>query len=264
MPPSTVVQNIDNPIVERINSLEIKFSYLSSSFLEELTENEVAAKEVRKHIVSLPLRLKRELFQPISKHASKITKKSDMVDLFFYLDSTIWNFVDYSLLEHLVKIFGSTDIKKEMETYVSDITTFAREITVTQLIQCWPGRTEAPPTTYSELTATVEDVNPDEYTLEQLNSLRKGLSEQFLPPLSDYALLYWSSKRGSVVVTWLIPNEYVPQFTNNVCMYQSAGILNALKITRLRIQGILIYPISVNETVADITGMISEVCYSEI
>lgn len=245
---------MSNPIGAQINTLENQFCCLSSSFLEELTEKEMNAKDVKKHILSLPYRLKRELFYPISEHTLHITKKSDMSQLFFYLDATIWNFIDYTLLEHLVSIFGSDALQSEMETYVTNLSTFEKQTTVSQLIQCWPGRKEVPPN-YSELTAKI-DLKPDECTIEQLNSLRTGLRERFLPPLSEYALLHFNLNEGSILVKWLIPNDRVPHFTNAICMPRSAVLLQALKISTLRIQGILVYPISINEAVLSGNNMI--------
>ena len=83
-----------------MESLERQFCALSASTLKDLTEREVDVKHIRKHIMALPYKLKRDVSHMVGEHAPAIRKKRDMDRLFVFLDATIWNFVDYPLLEH--------------------------------------------------------------------------------------------------------------------------------------------------------------------
>ena len=247
-------KNIDSPISKAIESLEIEIARLAASFLEELVKSQINTKEICDRIFFLPYKLKRELSYPISERADDLRKKKTLHQLFTYLDGTIWNFIDYELLEHLIYLFGSDALRREMQSYTDRLQMFKSRTTISQLIEFWPGRKEVP-LTYSEMTAKA-DLDPNECTLEKLNSVRKELRENFLPPLSEYALLHFKFNQGSVVVTWLIPNDLVPHFTNKICSRDSAVQLMELRISMLWIQGIVVYPISVNEGGRIVTGKV--------
>ena len=247
-------KSIDSPISKTIEALECEISRLAASFLEELATSQIDTKKICAQIFFLPLSLKRELSYPISEHAEDLRKKT-LNQLFVYLDGAIWNFIDYELLEHLISSFGSDTLSHEMQSYIDKLQMFKSQTTISQLIEFWPGRMEVPPT-YSELKAEV-DLDPNECTLEELNSLRKELRKRFLPPLSEYALLYFKFNKGSVIVTWLIPNEFVFHFTKKIlCSWESTVQLKELRITMLWIQGNVVYPASVNERGRVVTGEI--------
>jgi len=229
----------------RIEELERWFSCLSSSTLEELTEREVDVVHIRKHVLSLPYKLKREISHIVSEHATNIRKKLNMDKLFVYLDATIWNFIDYSLLEHIIHLFGSSQLKSEMQSYVTELSTFKRQTTVSQLITHWPGRKEMPPT-YCEMTAKI-DLNPEECTIEELDALRVDLCEYFLPPLSEFALLHYNFEQGSVLLKWLIALDIVPALIQAICTPKGGAFCKVHNIESLSIREVLIYPIPTND-----------------
>lgn len=247
--------NINHPIGKNINSLEKKFCHLSSSVQDELNKKSIKVDLIRKHIFSLPYQLKREASNLVSEHAQSIRKKSDDLDrLFVYLDGTLWNFIDYQLLEHIIKEFGSSELKDKMSEYVSDLTQFQKSTTISQLIDNWPGRKEMPPL-YSEVKAEI-GLNPDLCTLEDLNKLRQELSNFFLPPLSDYALLHFRFSRGSVIVSWILPFDLVPKLTNAICKPESSSFFEIHAIEWLSIREIPIYPLSLHNVKLQIPGTV--------
>lgn len=197
-----------HPICGKIEELEGQFCSLASSVLEELIEKEVDVKQIKKHVMALPFKLRRDVAYMVGQHAPDIRRKVDMDRLFVYLGATIWNFIDYALLEHIIRQFGSPQLRSEMDRYVVEITLFSKQTTVSQLIEYWPGRKDTPPN-YCELTIKINK-DPDRCTLEELNMLRKELHKQFLPPLSEVALLLCNVSNGSIAVKWFIAMDLVP------------------------------------------------------
>lgn len=232
----------DHPICEEIEALEGRFRSLSFSILEELIERKVDVKQIRKHIFFLPYRLKKDVSRQVEDLAPEIRQRKNMDRLFVYLDRTIWNFIDYTLLEHIVRQFGSTQLRGEMEIYVADITHFCKQTTVSQLIKYWPGRKDTPPT-YCELKTTINR-DPDYCTLEQLNILRKELYKQLevLPPLSECALLLCNSSNGSIIVKWFIAIDLVPALMSNVRKTESSTFFEDNSIESIQIRDIVVYP----------------------
>ena len=248
----------DHPVCKKITSLEKQFSSIVSSFREELTEKKTDVKEIHGHILSLPYRLKKEVSIIVEDHATDIQERTNLTKLFVYLDRTLWNFIDYSLLEHLVLLFGSSQLKRDMEAYVSELSTFEKQTTISQLIQYWPGRRDTPPT-YCQLTVKI-DVDPDKCTIESLNSLRKSFCKNFLPPLSEFALLHCKFEQGSVVVTWLLALDLVPALTNAATSAGSTAFFDAHRVKSVNIRDILIYPHSSHPQMAQIGELAYLVC----
>lgn len=224
---------------QAISSLETHFSSLVSSVREELTEGKIDVKDIRCHILSLPYKLKMELSHLIEEHAEDIQERSNVSKLFVYLDRTLWNFIDYSLLEHLVHMFGSSELNEDMQTYVGELSAFAKNTTISQLIQHWPGRKETPPT-YCKLTLEV-DLDPDECSLEKLNSMRKDFCRRFLPPLSELALLLCDFGKGSTVVMWFLAID-LPALIKSICNPGSAGFFEEYAVDTLHVRDVLVYP----------------------
>ena len=229
-----------HPICDQIENLERQFCSLSGSILEELNDRKIDVKQIRKHIMSLPYRLKREVSQPLIDHASEIRQKMDMDRLIMYLDATIWNFIDYLLLEHIIRQFGSQELRREMEKYLTDLTRFFKQTTVSQLIKYWPGRRETPPN-YCELTIRI-NMDPDRCTLEQLNLLRKDVCKQFLPPLSEFALLLCNVNHGSIVMTMVIAMDLVPVLMTTAQEPESISFFRERSIESFLVRDIQVYP----------------------
>ena len=190
-------------------------------------------KQIRKHIMALPYKLKRDVSHMVGEYAPTIR-------LFVYLDATIWNFIDYPLLEHIIRQFGSVQLRKEMERYVASLSLFFKETTVSQLIQYWPGRKETPPN-YCKVTVRI-NLDPDRCTLEQLDMLRKDLCGQFLPPLSEFSLLLSNLSKSSVIVRWLIAIDLVPILMSEIQKAENSSFFMANQIENLWVRDIAVYP----------------------
>lgn len=239
--------NLDHPIPKKIASLESKFRHLSTFILEELAEKEIDAEKIRKHVWSLPYNLKQVGSGTNSEHAQSIEqKRSDVDRLFAYLDATIWNFIDYKLLEHITSLFGSSKLQKEMGAYISEISTFESEVMISELVQHWPGRKHTP-STYCELT-TRFDLDPDRCTLRRLNSLRKKVCDHFLPPLAELAFLHCKLSPGRVVeVVWLVARDLIPSLTNGIVWQDKGGaFFDENMMQSIHIRDVLVYPLTIN------------------
>ena len=232
--------NIDYQIVY----LEDRFCTLSSSLYEELVEQNIKPKDVIKYMVSLPYNLKRELADSIKNNLSELRKTEEVDELHVFLDSQLWNFIDYYLLEHIINKLGSITLRSQMAEYVTELTEFMRKTTISNLIQFWPGRKDSP-LQYTKVSVTV-DLNPNECTLEQLNTMRKKLCEYFLPPLSEFAMLYYKFREGSVLVILLLTENLIPALIKGVCSSECYKFFEEQNIVSLCIKGITVYPLSAN------------------
>ena len=137
---------------------------------------------------------------------------------------------------------GSPAIQQEMKDYVSELSDFQKKTTIAELIENWPGRKHIPPT-YCNVSAKI-DLNPNKCTLYRLNKIRIELTEQFLPTLSDFAMIiHCKFSSGSIKVGWAIALDLVPALTNKICEPESSSFFETRLIVSFSIRGIQVYPL---------------------
>ena len=180
----------------------------------------------------------------IGENAPHIREKTSLDRLFVHLDATVWNFIDYALLEHIIKLYCSHELKEEMQKYATNLLAFKKKTTISELIRFWPGRKEVSPT-YCDVVAKI-DLDPEKVTLYELDEIRKELSGHFLPPLSEYALIHFKVRSGSIWVRWVIASDLIPVLTNSICKPNVADFFCEHSIQCIHIRGIQVYPISIN------------------
>lgn len=212
---------------KKIELLKEKLRFLTSSTLKELKERKVGVKQVRDII-----------FPSSSKGQQRSHVKQTMDGLFMNLDATLWNFIDYSLLEHIICQFGSTQLQGYMESYVANFTLFSTQTTVSQLVEYWPGCSETP-SNYCELTARI-NMDLHLWTLEQLSVLKNDFHMQFLPPLSKFALLLCNINSNEV--KWFIANDLVPNLMSVVKRPENSSFFTNNSIVRLHVRNVMVYP----------------------
>ena len=196
-------------------------------------------------MVSLPYYLKRHIADLIKTHIREIRESEDIEELHCLLDSQLWNFIDYHLLEYLVNKLGSITLRSEMAEYMTELSNFMRKTTISSLIRFWPGRKESPPK-YEKVSAKL-DLNPNKCTLEQLNIIRTRLCNYFLPPLSEFAMLFYKVEEGSILVTWLIAKNLIPTLIKRLCSSECYKSFEEYHVVSLCIKEISVYPLSINE-----------------
>lgn len=210
--------------------------------LEELTRNKVDVDEIRQLVISLPPRLQRRASQVagVLEPASTSTTR-DMDRLFDYLDNSIWSFIDWPLLHHIVEKFGSTELKAKMSQYVADFRQFENDSVISQIIQDLPGQRHTP-SNYCELMARVS-MNADRCTLARLNTLRRDMCKRFLPPpLSEFALVHCSfALDRAIVVKWSLALDLVPVLISGVQKTSSASFFVDNRVESFHVRGILVY-----------------------
>ena len=157
-------------IAERIQNLEDCFDNMRRHLTTELEQNILGVKELVNTLISLPLKLKREYEHSISLRLSVLRTETTINGVMIHL-SALMTFLDYSLLEFLIKKFGSDHLMKDMRSYCSNMQIFMKETTIKQLVDHFPGQAEAPPK-FALIESKIGE-NASKCTLEQLNTIRR-------------------------------------------------------------------------------------------
>ena len=150
-----------------------------------------------------------------------------------------WDFLNFDLLEHIIKKFGSEDLKQRMESYKCDLRSFRRSTRLCDFIDCWPVRGQSPP--IAELRKFVGKVGYrwDSCTLEDLETLKGVITRKFFLP--GFALQLGEILEGSITITWLIPVPFVKAL-HEAFETTSSKFFVEQKIEVITIDGKVCYP----------------------
>jgi hypothetical protein len=160
-------------ITSKIETLEDQFISLQTRIRLELSANpDVTVQTLLAELTSLPLKLRKEYESFIVKHICGMLSETQVNKLYIvHLNPLTSSFLDYGLIEYIIKKFGSDALQRDMRSYCSEMIVFMKETTIKQLIDHLPGQAEVPPN-FSLIEAKI-GYNVSDYTLEQLNTIRK-------------------------------------------------------------------------------------------
>ena len=119
-----------------------------------------------------------------------------------------WDYFNYTLLEMIIKVYGSETLKKQMKSYSFDMQQFWQKTMVANFISYCKKmqKFEIIPKEFVQVEVKDAIDKPiSEYTLMELEELkcRLYLSCQ----LPNFALILYDLKEGCVEVTWLVATE---------------------------------------------------------
>ena len=197
----------------RISKLEKWFTDLKSRILSELITNQTISPEtILGSLAMLPLSLQGEYRNYVMENLSTLAAAASVTMMFVCL-SFQFTFIDYGLLEHLIEMFGSKQLKQDMSAYAGAVQDFLDETTVQELIDYWPGRQDIPPH-FEELKAVVYQY-PKVYSLRELDNLRRNLCGE--TKLSEMVfILKRVGKVNSFSVSWLVASILVSELIESL------------------------------------------------
>ena len=157
----------------------------------------------------------------LKKHiGSEWTECNDFSEVFDTLDY-VWTFVDYDLLQFIIKRWGTDELVKEMDAYMKEVDNFCEHTTVYDLIVHWRPR-------FSEDNIP-EDLkkgvmrlacDPKSTPVIKLKLIQK-IVRQACPQeiaVSAYCIFY-NVQLSSVTVTWLFWTKDLPRIVESIKIY---------------------------------------------
>ena len=225
-------------IASKIENLEDQFNNLRTGIMNELsTKPDITVQVLLNQLTGLPLSLRREYESSIAKRIPSMRTETQVNELFIIHLNPLTSFIDYGLIEYVIKKLGSDGLQRDMQSYCSEIKIFMKETTIKQLIDHLPGQAEVPPK-FSLIEAKIGE-NASECTLEQLNTIRKRqCSELRLSEIVFHLLALLDS--NSFIVRWLVPSALVEDIMKSA---RAIGqrFYQAFKITSLTLDGMWLH-----------------------
>ena len=195
-------------IAVTIEDFEDRFRKLHKEILCQLINSGIDTNTVVYSLTLLPMRLRKEYQKPFEGYLPSFyeASKCSINDLFFHLNP-LFTFLDYGLLQHIIKLFGNDALKEDVSTYCNDLQVFMKQTTVKELIDCLHGQRETPPNFEVLKAKTGEDAS--KCTLDGINTLRKRFCAEVRVSEVVFCLIALEDS-NSFIISWLVHSVLVP------------------------------------------------------
>ena len=159
--------------------------------------------------------------------------KAQTFGALFILLNTFWNYLNYGLLECIIKVKGDGKLQDKVYRYSIDAEVFQR---LTKLHVFWAMdprlhiSLDENPCNPSEFKTIITELSiTPESTLKDIEAIRLRVTREFRLPM--FALILAKVERGSVIVTWYVHRSVVSLLLNGL----TKELLEELHITSVRI-----------------------------
>ena len=213
--PSKVVIKHDIEILER------EFGVLVDSAFNKVRD--VKLDIFKSRLVNLPIKhkhLHKDFFQ---KFEAEITS-GDLNKMWFTLNG-YWDYLNYSLLEHIISKFGDCELQRQFQDYKKKLTEFHHRTRLRDFVgeycEILPDQ---------KLFALKLDERWDDCTLEDLEMLKANITQKFFLP--SFVLQLQEIRPGCINITWAVPHliasalKETLENTDTKEFYKTHGILS--------------------------------------
>ena len=198
-------------------------------------EQEISTRDFKRRLTSLPIKNKsqhKEFLEQLWPQISTATVE----DIWFKLEM-YWDFMNYSLLQHLVNIFGDDALKTSMLKYKESLKEFRCNTRLCdfarhfkdQVNECLVGQK------VMKFLEVKFAKNWEECTLEDLENWKESITQKLLVP--SYVLILKDTDSGCVSVTWAIPAMFAASVMEDMETMKMREFCVEHSILSLRIDG---------------------------
>ena len=223
-------------IKAEIDQLEKKFANLTFNAQEDMISNKVEVRHLRQSFFLRPRDLRSEHKAFVKENKAELKGAESIEDLFITADE-YWDFLNFSLLQHLINQHASEEIKVEVVEYGQQICAF-RKKTPLNIFSTVCKRKEIGKVNekFSKII-TEHIIDWSTATLEDVETFRNQLCSEL--SLYEFSIQVAVLISGSVVITWLVPQSLVEYFLNSVKL--NSRSLRDHHVTKFTIDGFVVY-----------------------
>lgn len=218
-----------------IDQLEKNFDDLVLHAQDDMIFNKVDVRHLRHSITRLPGDLKDEHEQFLKEEKEEIRKAEKVEDVFFTAEG-YWDFLNYSLLQHLIDRHATDKIKDEMEEHDDRIKVFRKETFLCTFSKAYKRKPKQVDHKFREMV-TEHDMDWSVATLEVVEQFRNCVCSEL--SLRKFCLQLAAVTLGSVVITWLVSASLVAYIEKAIKF--NSQCLRIYHVSHITVDGHIIY-----------------------
>jgi len=175
-----------------------------------------------------------------------------------------WDFLNYSLLEHLVKKFGDEALKARMKTYKKKLENFLSKTRLCDFIEHFKHVNKSLVRENFWMFEVKLKKDWEECTLEDLEHVKRNITQKLFFP--SFSLVLKDFNSGCVSVTWAIPAVFATSLMENMESMDLSNFCEEHGIISMVIDGVEFYPPlgpnnnpDTNPKKEDVTGQLTHI-----
>ena len=219
-------------VMVTIEILKKKFNGLKKATRECLEKHKILVQDVAEVLTSLSPDDEECHRMFLESRIKVIATAGNNLELFLTMNFH-WNYLDPSLLNHLVTELELVEVKPDMTTYQSELQQFRMKTPLNLFCQTQRKKNvELSP----QVRKIVAKCNwPNNVSLEVLEQFRQEYASHY--QLHEFAMIVADVRPGSFIITWFIPESIAEKLKGKV----PVQILRKYSITTLTVAGVCVY-----------------------
>ena len=232
---------VDTRTQSWIEELEGKYRDLVKKTQKEVMRKKPDLDEFRTEITLFPTSFREEHIKQYIKDNLPQLYDAKSIPQIFGLLNIRWDYLHYSLLQHIINLYGSDDTKELMKSYVKNVKLFQQETTLAMFWDVDQGHISDMAESLREKLAKVVTSHEgltSGSSLECIQAFRQKFAHEISLP--ECAVVMKDILPGSVMIVWMIPAKGAITLKNQV----EEGRVEFFKqhhILELRIDDAIIY-----------------------
>ena len=218
------------------DQLHSKFESLIRSTWEVLKQEDVSVSQLCHTISILPIIIKEDHKKFLLENLPLLCNARNLDEALCLLN-VYMDYLNYSLLEHIITKHGNTALQQMMDEYVVEIRSFRRRTPLSVFCQIQPTQYKEVPPGFRSLVLKHGKSTPTS-TLEDLEQFRQKFARHY--SLGEITLILASIELGSVVITWLMPSTTVEEVKREI-RNQKVTFFKENEIVNLTLDGTTLY-----------------------
>ena len=218
-----------------------------------MISSKVEVRHLRQSFFLRPRDLRSEHKAFVKENKAELKGAESIEDLFITADE-YWDFLNFSLLKHLINRHASEEIKVEVVEYGQQICAFRKKTPLNIFSKVYQRKEIRKVDEKFSKIITEHNIDWSTATLEDVEMFRNQLCSEL--SLYEFSLQVAVLISGSVVITWLVPQSLVAYFLKSVKL--SSQSLRDHHVTKFTIDGFIAF----NSTIGK--GYNMETWYTEL
>ena len=164
--------------------------------------------------------------------------------IFGILNLSIWSYLNFGLLQHIVKVYGDDELQQRMLKYTASVESFRKQTILAVFWKASPATRKCPkiPTELREsLTQIIfkhGNLDPTTTTLNDIEIHRQDLAQEYSFP--DFTIILAHIEKGCVATIWLVPPSLAAKLADEI-QRGNVTFLEQHNILELKIQESTVY-----------------------
>ena len=190
------------------DDLENHFMKMVDRTYDVIKEQNIEVNKLKCRLINLSIQKRNQ-----HKDCLEEVRPENTVGGVWYKLSVYWNFLNYTLLEHLANTFGDELLQEDIQNYKKKLESFRRETRLCVFADFYNKAECFENEAVMKLKVKL-DKNWEKWTLQDLENWKEKITEKLLLP--SFVMKLESVEPGCISITWTIPCVFVTALMETV------------------------------------------------